>query len=284
MIRKGAPSSQAQLSHEQTATAEVSPRRLVLPVDSIVPDPRNRKVLDDEAFRGLVDSVRILGILQPPHARDRNDGSYLLVDGERRWRAAREAGLKEIACDVWPIDTDARTIGLAGLALNVQRAAHGCIQIARRLRDIKNEHGLTVEELARQTGLPLDRVKSYFALFGISDYLMTFCEEHNVPLRVAVALVRYERATNEARVKALAARYQKQCLTCEEINSLRKRAEAKDKAPGTKDTDPEITVPRARRILVRFEVEYRRDQSTALSELGALVDRLGYRLAAREEA
>jgi ParB family chromosome partitioning protein len=210
----------------------------------------------------------------------------MLVDGERRWRAAARARLTEIPADVWPAQADIKQIQLAAFALNEQRKAPSCIHVARRLRDIKNDHGLTLEQLATQTGLPLDRVKNYLSLFGVSDFVMTFCEERELPLRVAVALVRYERATNEARVRALAQRYQKEPVTCEEINGLRKREEAKGRRKGKGERNSEVpaVAPRARKLLERFEVEFRRDQTSALAELEACAKRLGYLLVASEEA
>jgi ParB family chromosome partitioning protein len=65
-----------------------------VPVDTIVPDPGNPHVAQDENFAALVDSIRVLGILQPLHVR-RAGQEVQLIDGERRWRAAQMVGLPD---------------------------------------------------------------------------------------------------------------------------------------------------------------------------------------------
>jgi ParB family chromosome partitioning protein len=282
MSRTTAPASQPKPSLVPAQSSELCQRRQILATTHIVPDPRNRKIAEDEEFQGLVDSIRVLGVLQPVHVLEREGGTFLLIDGERRWRAAQRAGLEEIPCDVWPARSSARAVMLAGLALNEQRKAPGCLHVARRLRDIKNDHALTQEQLAAETGVALDRIKNYFSLFLGSDFLLRFCEDHDLPLRVAVAFVRYERATNEARVRRLAQRYAREPLTREEIDGLRKRAETKGREDGDTSPSQRIQPSRARRLLERFETEYRREGSGAQAELEELVRRLGFRLVRAE--
>src|SRR5262245_56422801 len=162
-----------------------------------------------------------MGLLDPVQVWRRPDGAHRLIDGERRWRAAQKVGLVEIPCDAWPTESDPRRVAVAGLVLNEHRRAHGCLHVARRLRDIKNHAGLSHLEVATQTGLPLDRVKTYFSLFGASDPMLTFLEEKEVPLKVAVELVRYEKATNEARARRLLQRYGESPLTVHDIVKLK---------------------------------------------------------------
>jgi ParB/RepB/Spo0J family partition protein len=263
--------------------------RVILPIDAIEPDPHNRRVLDDDEFQGLVDSIRVLGLLQPIQVRLREDGRYQLIDGERRWRAAYQAGLTEIPCDLWPEGAKACETALAGFALNEQRKAPGCVHVARRLRDLKNELGYTHEQLAAHASLPLDRVKTYFALFGASDFLLTFFEQQDIPLKVAVEFVRFEKSTNEAHARKLVARYQEQPLTALELATLRKRLDGKRGAKSESGGKPGEAVPTkknddspARTLLSRVEALFARDRDATLRELEALVARLGYRLAAAE--
>ena len=253
--------------------------RQTIRVDLIDPDPQNRIVVVDEELRGLADSIGVLGVLQPIHVRPLGNGRFLILDGERRWRSSRLAGLVEIPCEVWEADRPERDAKLAGVVLNEQRKAASCIHVARRLRDIKNEHGLTHDELARQTGLPVDRIKSYFALFGASDFLLEFSEKHDLPLKTAVALVRYERATNEAKARRLAAQWPQSPLTCHEIDALRKRQERK----GHDDTQPgRDTQNRPRSFMARLEKELNRDCEATVAELAELLERLGYRIVSAE--
>jgi ParB family chromosome partitioning protein len=242
--------------------------RVVLPIAAIIPDDDNRKVLEDDEFVALGESIRLFGVLQPIQVWRRPDGTHRLIDGERRWRAAQSAGLVEVPCDVWPGEADPRRVAMAGLVLNEHRRAHGCLQVARRLRDIKNENGLTLADVAAQTGFPLDRVKTYFSLFGASDDVAKFLEEREVPLKIAAELVRYQRATNEARARRLLERYKETPLTVQEIIALRKREDrpARDEQP--------TRAARPKRFVEQFEAEARRDPSM----LEDLARKLGYRL------
>jgi ParB family chromosome partitioning protein len=251
--------------------------RALLPVTAIVPDDNNRKVVEDDEFIALCDSVRLLGVMQPVQVWRRPDGNHRLVDGERRWRAACKAGLAELPCDVWPGDSDPRRVAVAGLILNEQRKAHGTLQLARRLRDIKNECGHSHAEVAAQTGIPLDRVKTYFSLFGASDDLMTFLEENEIPLKVAVELVRFERATNEARTRRLLQRHKESPLTVQEIVALRKREQRTPKTEDGTETPPAAKRQRPPAFVERFETAVRKDAG-ALVQLEELARRLGYQL------
>jgi ParB family chromosome partitioning protein len=88
---------------------EIPTERRQVSVQAIVPDPQNR-VIDEsgEEFASLLDSVRVFGVLQPPHVKTLSDSKYFLLDGERRWRAAKKLGFESIACDVWPEQATAR--------------------------------------------------------------------------------------------------------------------------------------------------------------------------------
>jgi ParB family chromosome partitioning protein len=256
--------------------------RVVLPIGDIDPDPRNRRVLDDEEFQSLADSIRLFGLLQPIHVRPLESARYELVDGERRWRAAQRAGLQEIVCDVWPAHLHPSEIAFAGFALNEHRRAPGCVQVARRLRDMKNERGLTHEQLAAHSGLPLDRVKTYFSLFGASDFLITHFENHDVPLKVAVEFVRYEKATTEGQARRLVAQHVESHMTAQEICALRKRTEAKRSATRgeakSEDKPARVEGPVSQRLLARLESVLARGMKDALPDLEKIFARLGYRL------
>jgi ParB family chromosome partitioning protein len=251
--------------------------RVILPIEEVEPDPRNRQVLEDEDFQSLVDSVRVLGLLQPVHVRVKEDGRYQLIDGERRWRAARRAGLVQIPCDVWPGDVDPTEAALAGFALNEQRKAPGCVHVARRLRDMKNELGFTHEELAAHAGLPLDRVKTYFGLFGASDHLISFFESHDIALKVAVEFVRYEKSTNEGHSRRLVGRYLDSPLTAHELAALRKRNEP-GRTPKKKEESGPGAVSATDRLLRQLDAYLERGANGTFPELETIFGRHGYRL------
>jgi ParB family chromosome partitioning protein len=257
----------------ETAGAAARGIRL-LPVESLTPDEGNRTIDEsDEEFGALADSIRVLGVLQPLHVRELGD-HFQIIDGERRWRACRRIGLREIPCQVWPAGSTAQETLVAGVVLNEQRQAHRCIHVARRLREVKNTSGLTMEQVSAQVGIPLDRVKTYSALFGASDQLLAFFEGHDVPLKVAAEMMRFEKATNEAKARQLVERYRKAPLGREEIVALRKRAE-KARAPSSVGADD---LPRARKPFLndRARAEFKRDPAAAIGDLQEFLAPFGY--------
>ncbi len=252
--------------------------RLDVAVVDLVPDAENRAIDEsDEAFALLTDSVRVMGVLVALHAQRRPDGKLQIWDGERRWRAARRAGVATVPCDVWPESTHPRDLVLAGVTINEQRQAHSCLAIARRLRAVKNQFAETHEQVAARTGLPLARVKAYLNLFNASDRLLAFFEETVVPLNTALELVRFEKACGEVECRRLIDRKEDEFLTCREVEQLRKRHEGRKSGERTpKNAETAATPPNA--FVARLEAAFRRDSVLARKELEAVVAKFGLRL------
>jgi ParB family chromosome partitioning protein len=246
-------------------------------VTEIDRDPHNRTIDEiDERFLALVDSIRVFGVLQRIHVRVQSE-RFELIDGERRYRAAVAAGLEVVPCEIWPAKANRGDVVAAGIVLNEQRQAHCSIHVARRLRDLKNAEGLTSEEVAQRMAMPLDRVKTYFSLFGASDFLITFLGENAVPLKVAAEFVRYERATSEGRSRKLVERYLEAPLTREQIAELRKRATDRSEPEKSSYERGRERTPAVARAIERA---YRRDAQTAVSAIEAALRPLGYLLVA----
>jgi len=254
-----------------------------LPVDAIVPDEHNR-VIDEteEDFRELVESVRVLGVLQRVHVKICDELRHVLIDGERRWRASIAAGRTTIPCEVWPDDTSARDLAVAGLVMNEQRKAHGSLHVGRRLRQLKNEFGETHEQLAARTGIALPRLKTYLALFGASDTLLAFFEEHDLPLRVACEFMRYEKSVGDAAARRLTKEYLASPMTVRDVERLRKRHEARAGKKEAGGDERSRSKPDRRRVTFRNRVEaaFRADRAAALRELEEVAASLGLRVTA----
>jgi ParB family chromosome partitioning protein len=123
---------------------------MICKVDELRParsQPRQR--FDDAALEGLAASLRASGVLQPLVVR-RVEGGYEIIAGERRWRAARKAGLTEVPVLVKEA-ADAEALTLA-LEENLQREDLNPIEEAEALRRLLEEHGRTQEDLARRLG------------------------------------------------------------------------------------------------------------------------------------
>ena len=131
---------------------EPAPAELVhLPVGSISANARQpRRRLDPERIEELAESVRAQGIVQPIVVRPRPDGGYELIAGERRWRAARKAGLATVPALVRP--SDDRDSLLLALVENVAREDLSPVDEARAYAVLVDEFGLSLGDVAEQVG------------------------------------------------------------------------------------------------------------------------------------
>ena len=148
---------------------------LDLPVDSIHPNPRQpRKRFDGEAGSGLAESVRRQGVIQPLLVRPRSAGGYELVAGERRWRAARDAGHATVPAVVR--DADDRDTLLLGLIENVAREQLTPVEEARAYAVLLDEFGLTLGEVSERVGRSKPSVSNRMRLLELPDDVLAMLE------------------------------------------------------------------------------------------------------------
>jgi ParB family transcriptional regulator, chromosome partitioning protein len=122
-----------------------------VPVDRVLPNPRQpRTRLDPTELEELAQSIREHGLLQPVVVSRRADGTYQLIAGERRWRAAQLAGLQAVAAVVKEATPQA-SLEMA-LVENIQRRDLNPLEEASAYRHLLEEHGLTQEALAQRIG------------------------------------------------------------------------------------------------------------------------------------
>src|SRR3954470_12172261 len=148
---------------------------LELPVDAIHPNPKQpRKRFDGEAGSGLADSVRRQGVIQPLIVRPRDAGGYEIVAGERRWRAAREAGLATVPAVVRA--TDDRDTLLLGLIENVAREQLTPVEEARACAVLIDEFSLSLGEVAERVGRSKPSVSNRIRLLELPDDVLGMVE------------------------------------------------------------------------------------------------------------
>ena len=122
-----------------------------LPISKIEPrEGQPRTVFDEEALGELADSIREYGLLMPVTVRKLDSGYYQLIAGERRWRAARIAGLSEIPARV--IEADDRLATELALVENLQREDLNPVEEAQGYRTLMEDYGLTQDEAAQRVG------------------------------------------------------------------------------------------------------------------------------------
>jgi ParB family transcriptional regulator, chromosome partitioning protein len=145
----------------------VTPSQLAeIPVESIHANPRQpRRRFDSEATSGLADSLRAQGMLQPVLVRSRPQGGYELIAGERRWRAAREAGLATVPSVIR--EAGDRDSLLLGLVENVAREQLSPVEEARAYAVLSDEFELTLGEIAARVGRSKPSVSNRLRLLDL---------------------------------------------------------------------------------------------------------------------
>ena len=147
-----------------------------LHVDLVAPNPEQpRKRFEEEALQALADSVRERGVVQPVLVRPRPGGSYELVAGERRWRAARLAGLETLPALVQQRD-DAQSLEDA-LIENMAREDLNPIEAARAVAGLVEELELTREEVGRRVGRSRVAVSNLLRLLDLPDEALALVED-----------------------------------------------------------------------------------------------------------
>ncbi|MFO7947730.1 MAG: ParB/RepB/Spo0J family partition protein [Armatimonadota bacterium] len=138
-----------------------------IPLDEIQPNPNQpRREMHEERLEELAASIEEHGILQPILVR-RRAGTYELVAGERRWRAAQKVGLDTISCLVQDIDD--RTSLQIALIENLQRDDLNDIELASGYRQLLDDFGLTQEELAQRIGKSRSAVTNTLRLLELPE-------------------------------------------------------------------------------------------------------------------
>jgi ParB family transcriptional regulator, chromosome partitioning protein len=146
-----------------------------LAVGSIKPNTRQpRRRVDAEGVAGLADSVRVQGVIQPIVVRPDGDGGYELIAGERRWRAAKGAGLATVPAIVR--DADDRDSLLLALVENVAREDLSPVEEARAYAVLQDEFGLSLGDVAERVGRSKPSVSNRLRLLDLPDDVLALVE------------------------------------------------------------------------------------------------------------
>ena len=147
------------------------PELLHLPVESVHPNPRQpRRRFEPDATAGLAASIRLQGVLQPIVVRPRREGGYELIAGERRWRAAREAGITSLPAVVR--DADDRDTLLLGLVENVARENLSPVEEARAYASLIDEFELSLGDVAERVGRSKPSVSNRLRLLELPEEIL----------------------------------------------------------------------------------------------------------------
>ncbi len=151
-------------------TQEQNGYRLI-PLHKVEPNPEQpRQDFDEEELQSLADSIAVHGIIQPLTVRQLSTGYYQIIAGERRWRAARIAGLAEVPVVI--IEADDKKATELALIENLQRQDLNPVEEALGYQTLINDYHMTQEEAAGQVGKSRPAVANALRLLSLSDEVL----------------------------------------------------------------------------------------------------------------
>jgi ParB family chromosome partitioning protein len=237
-----------------------------VPVELIHPNPRQpRRRFDHEATTGLADSIKAQGVIQPVVVRSRRDGGYELIAGERRWRAAREAGLQTIPAVVREGgDRDSLVLSLVE---NVAREQLSPVEEARAYALLIDEFELSLGDVAEQVGRSKPSVSNRMRLLDLPEDVLSMLERHELTEGHARAVLAVPDHEDRRR---LAREIVRRGLSVREAERAARwsGARRKPRAAGRKAVDP-VLADRARAAAERVTGRFARVRSGRLEILFA---------------
>lgn len=185
-----------------------------------------RKTFDEKALSELADSIAQHGVIQPLLVRPMPDGSYQLVAGERRWRAARRAGLSEVPVVIREM-SDSEMMELA-LIENLQREDLNPIEEAEGLQQLIHTYGLTQETAAARVGRSRPAIANALRLLSLPTPILELTRDRKISAGHARALLSLN---DEEKMVEIADQILKKEISVREVERLAKAAAKEKKQP-----------------------------------------------------
>ena len=216
----------AQQSKPMTEMAEVA-------IADIEPNPlQPRTEFNEESLEELSQSIAQLGVIQPITLKRRADGKYIIISGERRWRASQRAGLETLPAYIREVDDE--NLHAMALVENIQRQDLNSIEIALGMQRLVDECGLTQEAMADKLGKKRSTVSNYMRLLSLPSEVQLALKEGIITMGHAKA----KAALNEEdQIKALK-KCIKKSLSVRQMELLARKINEAPKA-GTSADDEE---------------------------------------------
>ena len=205
-----------------------------LPISQVEPGLNQpRKRFDPETMAELADSIRIHGIIQPLTVRRLSTGYYQIIAGERRWRAAKDAGLREVPVVI--IEADDKKVMEIGLIENLQREDLNPVEEAQGYQTLMKEYGLTQEQVAQQMGKSRPAITNTLRLLALPEDLLELVAQDQLSAGHARALLA---APTPALQRAAAKRVIAERLSVRQTEALIKTLQKEPKKTQRAADDP----------------------------------------------
>ena len=225
-------------------------------VGKVLPNEHQpRKIFKDEALKELSSSIKEKGVLQPVIVSRVGDGTFRLIAGERRWRAATLAGLKKIPAlikDVSPQDA----IEIA-LIENIQREELNPIETADAFQSLLREFAMTQEELSQRVGKDRATIANYLRILKLPDEIKAFINSSSLSIGHAKALLALDgkqkqiAAARDIVKRGLSVRETE--ALCKKLSQPIQKKKKKEKLPEVADLEDKLT----RSLGTKVKVEYK---------------------------
>ena len=209
-----------------------------LPIAQVEPGLNQpRKHFEEEALADLAESIRQHGMIQPLTVRRLASGYYQIIAGERRWRAARMAGLEEVPATI--IEADDRKVMELGLIENLQREDLNPMEEAGGYRVLMEEYGLTQEEVAQQVGKSRPAVANALRLLSLPPSLHPLLEDGQLSAGHARAILSVPSPQLQEK---LADKVVAEGLSVRQTEALAKRLAAGEATPPPRPEGPDLSI------------------------------------------
>ena len=210
-------------------------------IADIIPNPTQpRTQFDEEALDELADSIRQLGVIQPVTVKKGDGGKYVIISGERRWRASRMAGLTEVPVVIKELSDD-EAMALA-LIENLQREDLNAIEEAQGIKALMDTLSLTQDEAAERVGKSRPAVANALRLLKLPDSVIALVSDGKLSPGHARALLGFK---DEQDIIETADLIIEKGLTVRDVEKLVKK----------RNKEPKAEKPAARRASYYDEVE-----------------------------
>ncbi len=182
---------------EKALTQDTAPSSInEVDVDLIHANPSQpRHDFDEEALDDLAASIKNIGIIQPITLRQEEDGTYLIIAGERRYRAAQRAGLQSVPAYIRKVSDDA--VMEMALIENIQREDLNAIEVALAYQQLQSRNGITQEELAQRVGKNRTTVANFMRLLRLPAEIQLALKDKRLSMGHARALLGLEDAEQQ---------------------------------------------------------------------------------------
>ena len=248
----------------------------VIPTERVSPNPHQpRSIFDEEALASLAASILEVGVLQPIIVRESEDGSYTLVAGERRWRAARKVGLKEVPAIIR--ESDDRSLLTEALVENLQREDLSPLEEATAYQELLEDFGLTHEEVGNRVGKSRSAITNSLRLLQLPAAIQGKLERGELSAGHARALLGLE---DQKFAEHIADRAVEEGWSVRQVeDAVRSRNQAVSDHP----TEKKVKVPRPAAIIeleqrlrdqlsTRVKIKYANDRGKLVIDFTSLDD------------